>query len=174
MTISMHSDRASLLEKLSRATHARSLADNQDRELVAARGFGANGKHGDALLDLHLTLEHGKLRAARIEAMQITRAAARRNGWSIDRTRLRQISDQALLSYLQPKCPVCLGRGRINVESDKPHQYHPKPCSKCAGSGERPIPDRISRQVRIVVGEMDRLRDKTVGRIAGAMGWKRK
>lgn len=163
-----------ILEKLSIDTRARDLRHRRGRcsiDTIGARGLGAGSDPGDALLDLHLTLDASDIPAAKRAAYAVTRECAQRNGWNLVHHRLRNIAHAALKHYLRPACSACHGRGMLGVTrdlADKPER--PRPCPKCHGTGEQPLPLQNGREIREVVSRMEAARRRAGQRVRKALG----
>lgn len=169
----MTDDRQSIIERLSQARVSDDLSHRAtvaDVDYLAGMGMASIRKRaGAALLDLELTLEAAKVGPALRETQAIARASARRLGWNAPPAKIRRIATEALRHYLKTPCSVCHGRGQLGVERDKPHEGRVRGCSACNGTGERRLPIKYQREIRIVLYAMERAREEIGGAVRKKM-----
>lgn len=171
----MHNEKT-VLQRLSEASHSSDLKHYPRRcdvDLLHAAGMaGQRSDLGHALLTLDRTLDRRDVPAALRETIALVQEVGGVRGWSLHPLKCRRIAAEVLKLYVEPACPACKGRGAVGLERDQAGQRaeRVRPCHVCAGSGQRPVPQKWGREIRAVLYVLQNRRHEIGQRVRRAMG----
>lgn len=154
----MADPRPSVIERLSVAMASDDLTMDKlrrgDADYLAALGATTIGRPAgaNALIRLALTGDKGSaaevLRYARLVAARLSE----RRGWALKLREIEHVARKAIEYHQAPSCPLCNGRGYKSIPGAP--SLSEKPCERCHGSGQRPLPLRHGRQIAEVLHVM--------------------
>lgn len=168
------SDEATVLQRLSEASHSSDLSHRPTRcdvDWLHGAGLAAQRQRlGHALLTLDRTLDAQDIPAALNATIILVRHLAARHCWPMHQLKARRIAVEVLKMYISPACPACLGRGATGVDRHVPSEYRPRTCMHCDGSGKRPAPLKHRREIREALYHMNQRRHEVGAAVRRAMG----
>lgn len=127
-----------------------------DLDYLIALGVAAQRVSGAAeILHLGLVASPDTWRAANAATINIVRKLSCRHGWNLRNAAIQRIAGAALRQYAVPVCPKCAGR-RYEVIPGTP-TLSTRPCTKCRGTGIRPIPVRDGRRIAMTLAALERI-----------------
>lgn len=144
------------LERISTAMSSDDLTLREhgcDLNVIIAMGFvgQSSGRMASALLRLAFDDDLTAVKEAR--TLVIKEAKAFNARWRIAAFRdLVRVADTAIAYYLWPTCPKCEGR-KYQLVPGTPH-LSDRECTKCHGTGRRPLPPMHRREVAELMTRM--------------------
>ena len=148
-----------VLEGVARALVSSNLEMKEGRcslDFILALGAAAREVPGCAeVLHLQLAATPEAFSSARRAAVQMTRKLGARRGWNLSRQETYKVARIALLHYINPVCPKCLGT-RYEKAQGAP-MLTDRICRPCYGTGRRPLPTHNGKQIAEVITSLQRI-----------------
>lgn len=152
-------DVVTVMEGVARALVASNLELKEGRcslDYILALGAAAREVPGCAeVLHLQLAATPEALSSAMRAAVQMTRKLDNRRGWELSRQSIVKVARIALLHYINPICPKCLGT-RYEKAPGAP-MLTDRICRPCYGTGRRPLPTHNGKQIAEVITSLQRI-----------------
>jgi hypothetical protein len=115
-----------------------------------ARGAAAIVGLGASITRLQTTTSRLTVTQARDSIAALVRKLNEVRRWRLSDKHVERVAESTLLLHLHPTCPYCNGQ-KHELIADTPVQDVKRPCARCAGTGNRPMPRRNPAEVAYVL-----------------------